>query len=491
MKPLTYCNPLSIENMAEGRWLDASLTHTDPRTLNDYRSVSDPSVIFWEGKWILYPSYGLAWVSEDFVHWKYVDIGVPHMTYSPAIAQFRGKWYLTGHTIKDMYVADSPLGPFKVAGPLTDCKGNPIFATDCCLMADGDDGLYIYWYRDRPQEAGENLEACPSTVAARLDSDEPWKMVTEPVVINWFESKYVWQRTGENNQNARMGWIEGQWAFKIGKRYYLLYSGCGTQFAGYCNAILYSDEGPLSGWKMQKNHNPLTEKRTGYVRGAGHGCVAQGPNDTLWCFYTCVFGYNHQFERRIGMDPLGIDENGEIYCKECTETPQYAPGVLPHPEKGNGTGWLNLTANQRPTATSCAPGRDSLYAADGSVYTFWQPAADDKEPVLTIELGRTTAYTVRSFRIVWRDIGMEILDGVNPGAFQYVVEYADTQPKDHWVTLLDESENEKDLPIDYREFEPVRAFAIRLRILGAPKGITPAVSDFAAFGECCLEGYGD
>lgn len=479
--PLTYCNPIPVENMPEGRWLDASMTRVPLRSLTDYRSISDPSVIFWDGKWVLYPSYGVAWVSENFVDWKFVDIGVRDMTYSPAVAHFRGKWYLTGHTVPDMYVADSPLGPFVPCGKLTDANGSRITATDCCLMADGD-RLFIYWVSLDPPAPGEDIELVTGTIGAELDPDEPWKMITEPVLINRFDPDMEWQRHGEYNQNKRMGWIEGQWAFKIGSRYYLLYSGSGTQFSGYCNAVLVSDEGPLSGFRMQKNHNPLTLKRHGFVRGAGHGCVTPGPGGTLWCFYTCVFGFNHQFERRIAMDPLGIDENGELYCPACTDMPQYAPGVKARPELGNGTGWVHLCAGTRPEATSHAAGREPLYAVDESVLSWWQPAAGDTAPAITVTFSHSTAYRLRALRLVWRDIGMEILDGVMPGPFRYAVEYASDPECKEWRTLADASENTRDLPVDYREFPEVAGYAVRLRILGAPAGITPGLTDFAVFG---------
>ena len=85
MKP-TYCNPLSVEDIAIGRNLDLEQTEvSDLRTAKEYRSISDPSVIYHDGKWIMYPSYAVAYVSEDFVHWKHVDIGVSNMRYSPAV----------------------------------------------------------------------------------------------------------------------------------------------------------------------------------------------------------------------------------------------------------------------------------------------------------------------------------------------------------------------------------------------------------------------
>ena len=219
----------------------------------------------------------------------------------------------------------------------------------------------------------------------------------------------------------------------------------------------------------------MTYKRHGLVRGAGHGCIVDGPNNTLWTFYTNIFCFNHMYERRISMDPLGIDENGELYCNALTETPQYAPGVLAHPEDGNDAGWLPLTFMQRPTASSCAPGRDAIYASDESVLSWWQPAEDDTAPTLTFRLGDATRYNIHSVRLIWRDIGMETMEGIYPGAFQYVVEYAPTPALDTWEMLIDASENTRDLCVDYREVAPVKAYGIRLRILGAPKGITPGI----------------
>ena len=172
----------------------------------------------------------------------------------------------------------------------------------------------------------------------------------------------------------------------------------------------------------------------------------------------------------------------------ATETPQFAPGVLAHPENGNDAGWLPLTFMQRPTATSAAPGRDPLYACDESVLTWWQPAADDPAPVLTYCLGTATRYHIRAVRLIWRDIGMEILDGIVPGPFRYMMEYASDPSLQNWQTLVDASGNREDLCIDYREFdEDIRAYGLRLRILGAPDGITPGVVSLTAFGSSVRE----
>ena len=360
--------------------------------------------------------------------------------------------------------------------------GNQFIPYDGCYLADGD-RLFFYWCQSRPPKDDEDLELVVGTVAAECDPDEPWKLITDPIWINSFSPDKVWERHGEHNQNERIGWTEGQWAIKIGNRYYLLYSGSGTQYSSYATGILYSDEGPLSGFKRQERHDPLTEKRHGLVRGAGHGSIVQGPDNTYWIFYTSIFCYNFPFERRIGMDPLGIDENGELYCPAITETPQFAPGVMKNPEKSNDAGLLPLTFLQPVTASSCVAGRDAIYAVDDSVLTWWEPSKDDPEKTLTIDLNAQKGYNIESLRIIWRDIDMEILDGINQGPFKYIVEYT-TPDSEEWKTLIDESNNTKDLAIDYRQFEVVTAKKVRLKIFGAPKGIQPGVVSFTVFGKC-------
>ncbi len=479
----TYCNPLPIEEIPDGRPLDCKLTKADPSLFQDYRSISDPSVIYHDGKWIMYPSYAMAYLSEDLIHWKHIDIGVPELDYSPAIVQFRGKWYLTGHNRPEFFCADEPTGPFIRCGTLSDVHGNPVLAPDGCFLADGD-RLYFYWHSFIPHDDSVDVEYLTGTLGVEMNPEKPWEMLSEPVVINTYDPAQTWQHMGEYNQNSRMGWVEGQWAFKIGSRYYLLYSGCGTEFSAYANGIAYSDEGPLSGFHPQKNHNPLTRKTTGLTRGAGHGSIVPGPKGTLWIFYTNTFNFNHMYERRVSMDPLGIDENGELYCPALTDTPQFAPGVLEHPEQGNDAGLFPLTFMQRPTASSNAPGREPIYASDESMLTWWQPAANDPAPEITFRLGSASHYHVHALRLIWRDIGMDCPKGILPGPFRYVVEYIPADETDRWETLIDASGNRQDLAIDYRQFQPVTTRFLRLRILGAPDGITPGLVSLTAFGVC-------
>ena len=86
-------------------------------------------------------------------------------------------------------------------------------------------------------------------------------------------------------------------------------------------------------------------------------------------------------------------------------------------------------------------------------------------------------------RIMWKDIGLNFKAGVNPGPYRYVVEVKNGNFDGEWVTVVDASENDVDLTVDYRTFEPTPCTMVRIRILGAPEGVTPGLLNFTLFGE--------
>ena len=106
-------------------------------------------------------------------------------------------------------------------------------------------------------------------------------MKDEPVILSRFDRRNVWERFGEHNQDTLCGWVEGQWMFKRNGRYYLIYASSGTEYTNYCMAAYYSDKGPLGGFVLQKN-NPVTISRSKLISGAGHGCVTEEPDGTIW-----------------------------------------------------------------------------------------------------------------------------------------------------------------------------------------------------------------
>ena len=477
----TYCNPLPIPDCPRGNDVDPwhVMSYTgDPKT--DYRSVSDPSVLYDNGKWYLYPSYGMAFVSENFKDWKHVRTNPYNMKYSPTVVPFRGKYLMTSHS-NGLYISDSPLGDFEFLGNFIKLDGSEFCPVDPGLFVDDDGRLYLYFF-DYAESKEHRRVFTSGSYGVELDGDDPRKLKTDFIKIHEFNPENKWERFGEKNQDTLCGWIEGQYMIKKNGRYYLIYATTGTEYSNYSMAAYYSDESPLFGFKPQKN-NPFTISHSKLISGAGHGCVTEGPNDTLWAFYTISVAYTHIYERLVGMDLIDINEDGELYAPHgITDTPQFAPGVSADPVKENSANLYALTARQRgwTKVSSKKEGREPFYALDESLQTFWQP--DDADPTPSITVNLQAPYMVSAMRLIVRSVGLDYDNGILPGAFKYILEGQPNMDIDEWVTLIDCRDNETDYNVDYRTFEPTSCEAVRLTITECPKGIRPGVSDFTVFG---------
>ncbi len=449
----TYCNPLYVEDYPRGVGGEA-----DRETAADYRSLADPEVIRWNGQWYMFPTYRLAYVSDDMVHWHSLPVEPEDVGPAPTVMIHQGKCYLSGGD-GPLYVGDTPEGPFCLLGYFRLPNGQTVKLRDTMLFADDDGRVYLYWGLGKDGIYG--VELSPQDLTQMLD--QPRQLIA-------FHPEHSWERFGEYNQSYGQTYLEGAYLLKENRRYYLIYSAPGTCYGTYCLAAYVSDEGPLSGFVCQKR-NPILSGRQGLIRGPGHGSFTHGPDSGLWCYYTMVLCHHHKYERRIGMDRAGIDEHGELYVEGPTCIPQPAPGETEH------TNWLPLTAGNPTCSTSCAPGRDSLYAVDEHMLTWWQPAIDDPAPTLIVSL--RAEYRVESLRIIWRDVGLDYDAGRLPGPFHFCV---DGLTPDGWTALLENGDSLKDISCFYGHCSPKVCRSVRLRILAWPAGIAPGVIDFTAFG---------
>lgn len=267
--------------------------------------------------------------------------------------------------------------------------------------------------------------------------------------------------------------------YKRNGTYYLTYSVCGTEYYSYCMGAYVCDS-PLGDFRLQKR-NPVSRSDRGLVRGGGHGSIVDGPNGTIWCFYTIPVAIDHIFERRIGIDPCGIDEDGCLYARTGCDVPQFVPGVLEHPELGNAAGLDSCTAFTLTMASSYLAGHRPMCAIDEVLHTWWQPAEDDRAPWLAVSL--RAGYYISAIRLMWKDVGLRFQKGVMPGAYQYVIEAAANESDEEWFPLVDASDNQTDLTVDYRTFPETLVGKVRIRILGAPEGVQPGIMNFTCFGE--------
>ena len=103
----TYCNPTPLPDYPIGR-----LCYKDDFVRReDFRESADPSVIFDNGVWYLYPSCGMVYWSDDFIHWNHEHMEPYDIGYAPTVVKHKGRYLLCAMS-SELYVSDSPLGPF-------------------------------------------------------------------------------------------------------------------------------------------------------------------------------------------------------------------------------------------------------------------------------------------------------------------------------------------------------------------------------------------
>ena len=458
----TFCNPMPIPDTPVGVlcrdarngdvipesgwmrdcWARAACNLSEVR---QYRELADPVVLAEGDTWYLYSSAGLMWTSEDFGGtWHHVPVQ-EEAGYAPAVAKFRGKYYLctSGGPLS---VADLPTGPFRTLGrfDLASFSSDPQMpqTLDPALFVDGD-RLYLYW----------GCCAKPKSVwCVELDPADPRRALapgSAVCLVEFDREKYPWI----------VNLIEGAWVFKRDGMYYLTYATYGTEDSRYCWCAM-KGAGPLGPFVPQKR-NPFFMTEKGLVTGTGHGSIWRDLSGDWWinsCVSVCAY---HGFERLLAQDRLYFEPDGDIAVGKATETPQW----LPASGRKGDTGWKAIPLKSaRPEAT------------DGSLKTWSAVEGLPSKTVFEFPGERT----IRSFRVIWRDLGLDTNRGVLPGPYRYRIDY---RSNGVWWTWLDASKNDVDLMVDYREAPEAKADAVRLVVLSAPPGITPGLVEFTVFCE--------
>jgi xylan 1,4-beta-xylosidase len=492
-KSLRYCNPLPIE---------ASSRDGSPQGIG----LGDVTVVREANKYYLFATGGGAWVSSDLVDWKYqaVEVRGSRIPVAPHVFKYKGVFYLSGNSAS-LYKASDILGPYELDGPWKNEKGEPWKgvsngtpwngAFDVDMFLDDDGKPYLYY----PARSTDGIYVAP------LKPDDLTQFAAAPKHLFGFQPSHQWERWGEANEYSHEAWIEGPFMFKRNGIYYLEYSGSGTQWLSYATGV-YTARSPLGPFTYAPG-NPILRKTTGIVTGPGHGSAVQGPDGNWWQFYTIVTS-NPPGGRRLGMDPIGFDANGNMSV-HATETPQWGPGVVANPARNGDSGSIPLTINklrnlgQRGKISSERPGHEASYALDNSNGTWWEPAESDTQPSLTIDMGSTTEFAkeqlfmVDSSRILFiagrggfgarggRAAGQPPASPQITGspAFRYKIE--SSLDGESFTTILDKTGNHVTKYIEFDELPPTACRFVRLtitdwpHIANSPLGIT----EFTVFGK--------
>jgi hypothetical protein len=487
-KSRRYCNPLPIE---------ASSQDGSPMGVN----LGDVTIVREGGSYYMFNTGGGAWVSTDLMDWKYKPVTGARVPVAPHVVKYNGMFYMSGNDVQ-LYKSSNILGPYELAGNWTDEKGQPWHGTangiangrawngafDVFIFVDDDNKPYLYY----PGRSGDGIYVAP------LDPKDLSHFAAAPTHLFGFDKSHKWERWGEANEYSNIAWIEGPWVIKHNGTYYLEYSASGTQWTSYATGY-YTSKSPLGPFKYAPN-NPLMRKTSGVVTGAGHGSIIKAPDGNWWQFYTIVLP-NYPGGRRLGMDPVGFDKNGNMFIN-VTETPQWAPGVVADPARHSDSGSLPLTfgkmraMNQKSSVSSERPGHEAPYAADASNATWWEPAADDKQPTLTVDLGSVTEFdlpqlfTVDSARIEFvtgsgfRRPGAQQTAPSQPqtsAAHQYKIEASEDGQT--YTTILDRTQNKVSRYTEFEELPLTKCRYVRLTLTDWPHAVPLGVLEFTVFGK--------
>ena len=101
--PSTFCNPLPIPDYPIGR-LARPVTNGEPsfseglwllEQKEQFRELADPTALWDDGKWYLYPSVDMAWVSADNgATWQHHPLNIRDVGYAPTVVKHHGKFLL-------------------------------------------------------------------------------------------------------------------------------------------------------------------------------------------------------------------------------------------------------------------------------------------------------------------------------------------------------------------------------------------------------------
>lgn len=192
-----------------------------------------------------------------------------------------------------------------------------------------------------------------------------------------------------------------------------------------------------------------------------------------------------------------------MYVRCVSDTPQWAPGVVADPVKVGDSGSIPLTINklramnQTGSFSSQRPGRDAAYAVDGTNGAWWEPAEDDTQPTLTVDLGSITEFedpqyfTVDSSRIEFSTGGRR---GFGPrsatpepvsrsAAFRYKIEAS--RDGKSFETILDKTGNDVTRYTEFDELRPTVCRYVRLTITDWPHraDVPLGILEFTVFGK--------
>ncbi len=350
-----------------------------------YKEAADPTLVRFGGKYLLFTSKcGGFYYSDDLFMWQFhEDRTLEIHGYAPDVSVC-GEWlYFCASAYSKKCKILRTKDPFKGF----ELVNTPFPFWDPHLYFEGE-RAYLYWgcSSKEPIHAVEMDAEKMTPKGARVDivAADPANHGMDDKSPYADEKRSLWQRyislfTGSGT------FIEGAYLNKIGGRYYFQYASPGTEYPTYGDAVLVGDS-PLGPFTWQK-HNPYSLIPGGFTQGAGHGSTFEDEFGNLWHASTICVGVNHNFERRLGLWPAGVDENGILFCNQYfADYPKEIPNGK-FESMSIKPAFMLLSYQKKVTASSSMGEMPPQNAVDESMKTMWQAVSGDKGEWLCVDLG--------------------------------------------------------------------------------------------------------
>lgn len=433
------------------------------------REAADPSMVLFKGEYYLFASKsGGYFHSTDLINW---DLIVPDLLpledYAPTAVVIENEIYFitsANGSRKIFKTADPKSGRWQLVN-----DNFPFGVTDPMMFLDDDGRVYYYWgCSDKDPIWGIELN--------RADKLNP--IGIQVVCVKAHNEEYGWEQPGDYNEESQAPWIEGAWMSKHKGKYYLQYSGPGTQFKSYNDAIYVSDS-PLGPFVLVRA-NPYAYKPGGFTTGAGHGSSFEDKYGNLWHIGTSTISVKHMFERRLSLFPVFLDKDGVKMA--YTRFGDY-PTIIPDRKIKNVeklfTGWMLLSYNKKVEVSSAMDEYPALNAVNEDIRTYWSAKTGDKGEYIMLDLEQLC--TVNAVQINFAEENFTIRGRQEGIYYRYLLEWSNDGKE--WQTMVDKSNNTVDAPHDYLHLaKPIKTRFIRLTNLKTPEG-NFAISGFRVFGK--------
>jgi xylan 1,4-beta-xylosidase len=434
------------------------------------REAADPSVILFKDKYYLFASKsGGYWYSDDLSGWEFIKTnGIPTEEYAPtAIALGDTVYFLASSKEKStIYSSTNPLsGQWNVAAEELEI---PVW--DPAFFLDDDNHLFLYWGCSNKNPI----------YGVEVDYHDQFRFIGKPKeLIHANPQDYGWEVPGDyNTLRDKRPWIEGAWITKHNGKYYLQYSGPGTQFKSYADGVYVSDN-PLGPFQLQP-HNPFSYKPEGYASGAGHGSSFTDKYGNHWHMGTITISQKHWFERRLALYPAFLDDDGTYYCiTKYGDFPLIVPRKKTENFKDIFPGWMILSYNKKVEVTSFIDSLPPANMVDENIRTYWSAKSGNNDEYAILDLG--DMYDVYAIQVNFADHDANLFGRMKGLSYKYIVE--SSKDKKNWQLLIDKSENGLDHSHDYTQLaQPVNCRYLKINNIEVPDGCF-SLSGLRVFGK--------